>query len=364
MRLHRLHWLPIGCCFAMALAVAQEPRKPLTNDDVIGMVHVRIAERTILFDIKHSRTQFNTSPSQLIQLTEKRVPETVLRAMIAASEAQGSGRTLARFSGSTVLVKYVAGDQSQWRGSLGKLGCLVTDPNHQNLIFIHYRKQSWLRRSYGFTLHLMDPSWEKDGQCPVQDSDHDVASPGSPDVEEIPFAQIKTLARGHVLGMGQAEAGALQWLTTVAGVGGVITTLTSSVALATKIGIGGGAGAVALVGVGTYLNRRTNNYISILYNERPKPKLAVQSKVVTRKSSEPSGNTPASEAVTVEVTKARKPAPLFCKCRDFAVFQVIDPHDYWNASMFLNAMTGLTFVDQAAAQGSTSGGSGGLSPSK
>ena len=33
------------------------------------------------------------------------------------------------------------------------------------------------------------------------------------------------------------------------------------------------------------------------------------------------------------------------------MFQIIDSHDYWNTSVFLNAKTGKTFVSEAAEKG-------------
>jgi hypothetical protein len=162
--------------------------------------------------------------------------------------------------------------------------------------------------------------------------------------------------------MGQAGAGALQALGTLSGTGGAVAALTGKLSTGAIWGAAVG-GTIALASTAVYLNRRTQNYIAIFYNEATptEPELTTQSKVITRKFSKSEGKAP-SKDVTVVTTKAASAASLFPKCTDFAVFQIVDPHDYWNTSMFLNAMTGLTFVDQSATQGGK-GAAGGSTPS-
>jgi hypothetical protein len=178
----------------------------------------------------------------------------------------------------------------------------------------------------------------------------------------IPLDKVKGLARGQVQTMGQAGAGSLQLLVSLLGGGGaILSALTSGKLSDTEaISVGLVGGTVALAGTAVYLNRRTQNYIAIFYNEAPptEPELTTQSKVITRKFSKPAGKAP-SKDLTVVTTKAPSAASLFPKCTYFAVFQIVDPHDYWNTSMFLNAKTGLTFVDEAATQGSKGGAGGG-----
>lgn len=293
--------------------------------------------------------------------------------LILTSVTLGAGREVnshsSRFSGSTILVKYVAGTDEEL--SLGKLGCLLTDRSQEQLIFVPYEKQGSMRRLWGFTIHLANPSWEKDGRCS-----------GKPRLT-IPFREMKTLARGQVQSMGQPGGGSFQWITTVVASGGVVAGITSSASKTAKIWIGSVAGVIAFAGAASYLNGRTQNYITIFYDESPtvRPKFSIQSKQITREFSKPgtaAGATPKTNPkdpngsdgpppsrdglpLSKETVQVTDEPSLFCKCKKVAVFQVIDPHDYWNTSMFLDAMTGLTFVQESAAQGESSGGSGGSS---
>jgi hypothetical protein len=239
-----------------------------------------------------------------------------------------------RFSGSTVLAKYVAGSKPDL---LGKLGCLDT-PDSDSLVFKSYEKQSWLRRLFGSWVHLMDPSWRKGtGQCRT----------GGSKALVIDYGKIRVLARGQVQSMGQSSAGPLQAMTTIGGISGVVTALTSLNG-ETKIALLAGAGTVVIVGAGAYLNRRTNNYITIFYGECKEPQATIQTETTKQVTCE-SSDRPDKKTVTEATKETQTPSgELFRKCTDFAVFQIIDPHDYWNTSMLLNAKTGLTFVGESA----------------
>src|SRR5258708_30968772 len=78
--------------FAMLLAVildsssaAQQPQKPLTNDDVIAMVHKKLPESVIVSAIQARPSKFNNSTNELIRLNSAGVTEKEMNAMLAAS---------------------------------------------------------------------------------------------------------------------------------------------------------------------------------------------------------------------------------------------------------------------------------------
>lgn len=60
--------------------------KPLTNDDVIAMVHKKVPESVIVSAVRTHPGKFNTSPDEIIRLTGEGVTENELNAMMAASE--------------------------------------------------------------------------------------------------------------------------------------------------------------------------------------------------------------------------------------------------------------------------------------
>ena len=49
------------------ISVAQQPKKPLTNDDVIAMVHKKLPESVIVSAIQGGPSTFNTAPNELIR---------------------------------------------------------------------------------------------------------------------------------------------------------------------------------------------------------------------------------------------------------------------------------------------------------
>ena len=74
------------------LASAQHAQKPLTNDDVIAMVHKKLPESVIVSAIQAGPGKFNTSTNELIRLNTAGVTEKELNAMLAASrDASSSG---------------------------------------------------------------------------------------------------------------------------------------------------------------------------------------------------------------------------------------------------------------------------------
>lgn len=76
--------------FLLALVVmtgllAQSAKKPLTNTDVVDMVHAGLADSTIVLAIKNSGTNFDTSPQALIELKKSGVTQTVMDTMLGAA---------------------------------------------------------------------------------------------------------------------------------------------------------------------------------------------------------------------------------------------------------------------------------------
>lgn len=65
-------------------------QKPLTNDDVVGMLKAGLAENTIVLAIQHSSTAFDTSPQALIALHNQAVPPTVIDAMLKAGSEKST----------------------------------------------------------------------------------------------------------------------------------------------------------------------------------------------------------------------------------------------------------------------------------
>ena len=76
---------------AGTISVAQQPKKPLTNDDVIAMVHKKLPESVILSAIESSPSNFNTSSNELIRLNAAGVTEKELNAILAAARGSSSG---------------------------------------------------------------------------------------------------------------------------------------------------------------------------------------------------------------------------------------------------------------------------------
>ena len=116
--------------------------------------------------------------------------------------------------------------------------------------------------------------------------------------------------------------------------------------------MGAATGTLVIVAAGAYLNRRTNNYIAIFFNSaRPTPDLSTTQVESSTETAAQIAPEKASSSITKKETITQKPLDdLFCKCK-VAVFQIIDSHDYWNTSVFLNAKTGKTFVSEAAEKG-------------
>ncbi len=69
--------------FAFAAAPARsQDSKPLTNQDIIGLVRSNMADGTILTVIRSGQTAFNTSASELIRLRQAGVSDAIISAMV------------------------------------------------------------------------------------------------------------------------------------------------------------------------------------------------------------------------------------------------------------------------------------------
>src|ERR1700688_94361 len=78
--------LLVIACFltTAAMALPQQPQKPLTNDDVVKMVKAGLPEGTIVSAIQATATNFDISPDALISLKNAGATQPVMDAMIAA----------------------------------------------------------------------------------------------------------------------------------------------------------------------------------------------------------------------------------------------------------------------------------------
>src|SRR5581483_2283514 len=70
-------------------SAAQHAQKPLTNDDVIAMVHKKLPESVIVSAIQAGPSKFNTSSNELIRLNAAGVTEKELNAILAAGGGGG-----------------------------------------------------------------------------------------------------------------------------------------------------------------------------------------------------------------------------------------------------------------------------------
>ncbi len=81
------------------------PKKTLTNSDVVSMVSAGLADTTIVLDIQTSPTAFDTAPQALIFLQRSGVSQTVIDAMLRAA----SGKPVAPTSPSAPAAAPAAG---------------------------------------------------------------------------------------------------------------------------------------------------------------------------------------------------------------------------------------------------------------
>ncbi len=72
----------LGIALVLTTAVALAGEAPLTNADVVGMVNAGLGSATIVAKIKASPTDFKLDTASLAILTQQRVPDGVIQAMI------------------------------------------------------------------------------------------------------------------------------------------------------------------------------------------------------------------------------------------------------------------------------------------
>lgn len=92
-------WLFAFLTFALVFTATPsfaKSAKPMTNRDVINLVHAKISQDSILLAIEGSKTAFDTSATALIELNKEGVPDAVIQAMMRADApkpAAGSAST-------------------------------------------------------------------------------------------------------------------------------------------------------------------------------------------------------------------------------------------------------------------------------
>jgi hypothetical protein len=75
----------------LVLTYSVAAEEPLTNDDVIKLVNAGLTQDTIETKIFNSYTRFKTDADSMIDLTQRGVPDRVIRAMIARQAEQRPG---------------------------------------------------------------------------------------------------------------------------------------------------------------------------------------------------------------------------------------------------------------------------------
>ena len=83
------------------IANSQHAKKPLTNDDVIAMVHKKLPESVIVSAIQAGPSTFNTSTNELIRLNAAGVTEKELNAILASSGSSASSGVSANAAGNS-----------------------------------------------------------------------------------------------------------------------------------------------------------------------------------------------------------------------------------------------------------------------
>lgn len=244
-----------------------------------------------------------------------------------------------KFAVGNVWAKYVTGTKQLTL--LGKLGCL--ESTEQSLEFIQKKKVFWMKfwdwRLTERIVHLMDPSWGK-GPC---------GNPADGDFS-ILFGSIGVLSRGQVLAAGGSDhKSPVDILTALGGFAGLASAVNNGDRSEVVLGLGAAAGLLGTTALIAQLNKKTDNYVTVFYG--------------CKGDNSPPGTTPSGiHVINSSVSgsqiqaspSASRSDELFKKDCDVAVFQLIDPHDFWNLSELLTGRTGLEFVAQTAEKGGAS----------
>lgn len=78
-------------CHALGRPIYAQPRKALTNQDVVQMVKAGFDDQTVVKVIQANETQFDVSPEALLALKNTGVSQTVIQAMLSRATANGNG---------------------------------------------------------------------------------------------------------------------------------------------------------------------------------------------------------------------------------------------------------------------------------
>ncbi len=171
----------------------------------------------------------------------------------------------------------------------------------------------------------------------------------------IPYARMKLLARGRVVGMGGTSED-VQVASAGIGIAGLIAGIgTGGAAEKWLIGATVGAAAVGF-GIHEYELKRAN-FMSIYFTPVQQTDSTLPcggtSPPPAAPGSEPAVGGPSGKE-TKKLTDSQPPKPLnlFADANgcNVALFQLFSSHQYWDISMILNARTGKEFVAQSAEQ--------------
>jgi hypothetical protein len=176
------------------------------------------------------------------------------------------------------------------------------------------------------------------------------------ELEPIPYENISLLARGRTGTVGGV-------LSEIAAVAMPVVSLATLVASITTTGatrnwlIGGTLGSAGLaVGIHEILLHR-GNYIAVFFgphkvNEGQDTPCESTPPNAGASSAHPPPQASGGPAGKAAASTPAKTPDLFRAARgcDLAIFQLFNPHDYWNVSTILNARTGEEFVAESAEQ--------------
>lgn len=137
----RIHLMILAGVVIYAPLLAQQPKKPLTNDDVIAMVHQKLPESVVVSAIQSEPCNFNTSSEALVRLGKEGVTEAEMTAMIAASRkgrlGEASPRPGSADSSSNGMLLSATPDPQQPKSTRSTAGTrsqmLLAKPNEQGL---------------------------------------------------------------------------------------------------------------------------------------------------------------------------------------------------------------------------------------
>lgn len=100
---------------ASVLVTAQQKRRPLTNNDVVNMLRIRLPEHAIVAAIEGAETKFYTSPAALAKVRKQGASQAVLDAMVDAGRRATPTASLTAEDGrtTTFMAEVPAGTESK-----------------------------------------------------------------------------------------------------------------------------------------------------------------------------------------------------------------------------------------------------------